>query len=250
MDSEPVISLLLTALVMGAAGLVQGATGFGFAIVAMALLPLPFVLRDFEVAFPLVALNGLVIPVLIMGRHRKSFDWHKAAPLVLGGVFGTVTGFCLMHGLSGRLIFLRIFGATLLVTALFDIWLARVVRTRLPTWMAVPCGFVGGFFGGAFNIGGPPFVVYAYSQPWTKSEIVSTLQVSFLCSTGLRLLLMGKGGYFDQRVVLLTLFAVIPTAIGITIGTHLLHRANLNRLKTFVFALVALLGFKYLLFPG
>lgn len=250
MADYPIGSLLLTALVMGLAGMVQGATGFGFAIVAMALLPLPFVLHDIQVALPLVALNGVVIPILIVTRHGKHFAWSKTAPLALGGVVGTVAGFCVMHGLSGRTLFVRLFGATLFLTALFDIGLTRFAQFRMPRWMGLPCGFLGGFFGGAFNIGGPPFVVYAYSQPWTKSEIVATLQVSFLCSTGFRLLLMGGHGYFDKRVLLITLVTLLPTAVGIACGTHLLQRVNLDRLRLFVFGLVALLGIKYLLDPG
>lgn len=242
-------SLLLAALVMGMAGLVQGATGFGFAIVAMALLPLPFVLREFQVVFPLVALNGIVIPVLIMGEHRRHFAWSKAAPLTMGGVVGTAAGFFLMDGISGREVFMRLFGAALLATALFDVWLVKVARTRLPGWMGIPCGLTGGFFGGAFNIGGPPFVVYAYSQPWSKPEIVATLQFSFLCSTGLRLLLMGGSGYFDHRVLTLLLVTLVPTVVGIRFGTRLLHRVDLAKLKTFVFGSVAILGIKYLLFP-
>lgn len=250
MADYPIGSLFLAALVMGVAGMVQSATGFGFAIVAMALLPLPFVLHDLHVALPLVALNGVLIPFLIFSRHGRHFAWSKAAPLALGGVFGTLAGFWMMHGLSGRSLFIRLFGAALLITALFDIGLASVLRARVPRWMGVPCGLVGGFFGGAFNIGGPPFVVYAYSQPWTKGEIVATLQVSFLCSTGLRLLLMGGHGYFDKRVLLISLFTLVPTAIGIGCGARLLQRINLERLRVWVFGLVALLGLKYLLLPG
>lgn len=171
-------------------------------------------------------------------------------PLAGGGVLGTVAGFLLMDSLSGQQFFVRLFGATLLVTALFDIWLAKLTRTKMPEWMAFPCGMTGGFFGGAFNIGGPPFVVYSYSQPWTKSEIVATLQFCFICSTGLRLFLMGGHGYFDRKVFGLTMFTLIPTIVGITWGTSLLHRVNLKCLKTAVFGMVALLGLKYLLFPG
>jgi len=242
------LSLVLAALIMGLSGWVQGVSGFGFAIVAMSLLPLPFVLPDFQVVFTLVALNSILIPFLVMTRHHREFGWRQALPLTAGGILGTFGGFWMMDRLSGEDVFFRIFGTTLIGFAIVDIYLTRVVRTNMPGWMGVPCGVFGGFFGGAFNIGGPPLVAYAYSQPWSKAQIVATLQFAFICSTAVRLVLMGGHGYFDRHVLTLFVLTSIPTVAGILWGTHLLARLDRDKLKAAVFAVVAVLGFKYLLF--
>ena len=120
----------------------------------------------------------------------------------------------------------------------------------MPAWMGWPCGFVGGFFGGAFNTGGPPMVAFCYSQPWTKQQIVATLQVAFLVATSFRVALMTFTGYFDQRILVLTFSTVIPVAIGIFFGGQLLVRIPLKWLRLLVFGVVIFLGVQYLLFPG
>jgi len=63
--------------------------------------------------------------------------------------------------------FIRLFGGVLIAFSIFDL-IARPPG-RMPSFpsigpSSIPFGLAGGFFGGAFNIGGPPVVAYAYSQ--------------------------------------------------------------------------------------
>jgi len=232
---------------MAAAGLVQGLTGFGFAIVAMALLPL-FV-EDFQTAFSLVALSSMVIPGITFFKTRKGFSVKPSVALTAGAVIGSALGFLFMKANLGAEYFIRAFGVVLIVFAMVDAILTRALKLNMPKWMGMPCGILGGFFGGAFNIGGPPLVLYAYSQPWTKEQIVATLQVAFVFSTGLRLLLMGSTGYFDVEVRRLTLIAIVPIAAGVHYGVRFLGKIEKDVLKLGVFIAVAILGLKYLFFP-
>lgn len=228
-------------------GFVQGLSGFGFAIVAMAALPL--LTGDFQTSFTLVALNSIIIPGLIMFNTRREFKFRPALALAAGGVIGTFLGFHFMDKNVDGSIFIRLFGAVLILFTVVDIILTRAFNYTMPKWMAWPCGTLGGFFGGAFNIGGPPMVAYVYSQPWSKQQTVATLQAAFIAATGYRLTLMGFNGYFDRSVFYLTLYTVIPTAIGIYIGGKLLDRVNRDALKLVVFVIVGILGFKYLFYP-
>lgn len=233
---------------MAGAGLVQGLTGFGFAIVAMAFLPM--ILGDFRDAFSMVALSSLVIPGITFFKTRKGFTAKPGMLLTIGAVIGVVFGFLFLQANLGGPGFIRMFGVVLIVFAIADAVLTRALKIGMPRWMGLPCGILGGFFGGAFNIGGPPLVLYAYSQPWTKQQIVATLQIAFVFSTGLRLVLMGSTGYFDQEVRRLALISIIPIAAGIHYGVRFLDKVEKNALKLGVFIAVALLGLKYLLFPG
>ena len=80
-------------------------------------------------------------------------------------------------------------------------------------------------------------VAFCYSQPWSKHQIVATLQVAFMVATISRVALMaGTGAYFDRQVIILTLATVIPVAIGIFFGGKLLARISLKWLRVGVFA--------------
>ena len=226
----------------------QGLTGFGYGIVAMAVLPL-FV-ESFQLAFTLVALNSLVIPALVMWNTRQGIRLWPAIPLSIGGIIGTHFGFHYMNENSNAEFFIRLFGITLILFAVIDFILTRVLgKYTMPKWLGFPCGVIGGIFGGAFNIGGPPMVAYAYSQAWSKEQIVSTLQIAFICATGYRIGMMGFNGYFDWEIGRLAALALIPTAIGIWIGGKFLARIDKAILKGGVFILVALLGVLYLTKP-
>lgn len=229
------------------AGFVQGLTGFGFGIVAMAVLPL--LLRDFETAFAITAINSLIIPGLTFISVRKGLKIRDCIPLTAAAVVGAIFGFFFTHWFVGSPVFIQIFGGTLVVFAIVDLILTKALKKHLPGWVGWPCGLAGGFFGGAFNVGGPPMVAFCYSQPWSKQQIVATLQVAFICATSLRVALMGASGYFDQRIMILTLATVIPISIGIWLGGLLLARIPLPWLRIGVFTIVIILGLQYFIFP-
>lgn len=243
-----ITAIVITCAVFAVAGFVQGLSGFGFGIVAMAVLPMA--LADFETAFSVTALNSLIIPILTFIGSRSGFRLKDCIPLTVAAIFGALIGFAFTHALSGATLFIRIFGATLIAFAVADTIMTRALKTQMPAWMGWPCGFFGGIFGGAFNVGGPPMVAFCYSQPWSKHQIVATLQVAFMVATTSRVALMGATGYFDQRILILTASTVIPVAIGIFLGGQLLARIPLKWLRLGVFAVVILLGIQYLLFPG
>ncbi len=232
------------ATVLAAAGFIQGLTGFGFAIVGMALLPA--LTANWQTSFSLVALNSVLIPFVLLRRHRGGFSVRPALALTAGALVGTYIGFRVMDTHADGTWFIRLFGLSLIAFSLFDIYMNRNERSfTMPRSMAIPCGVFGGFFGGAFNIGGPPLVAYAYSQPWSKDQIIGTLQFVFLCGTGYRMWMMGFNGYFDAEIVRVVAWTTLPTIAGLLAGSHLLVRTDAARLRTGVFVLVGLLGIKY-----
>jgi uncharacterized membrane protein YfcA len=232
-------------VVLAAAGFVQGLTGFGFAIVGMALLPL--LQADWQASLTLVAVNSILIPVVLLKRHGGGFSLRPALGLTLGTLIGTYLGFHFTTRHSEGGWFIRLFGVVLFLFSAFDLWQGLrksplfVIHKRL----ALPFGLAGGFFGGAFNISGPPIVAYAYSQPWGKSQTVATLQVVFMAGAGYRMLLMGTNGFFEPQVLNLLLWTTPATLTGLLLGSHLLNRADQTTLRTGVFLMVGLLGLVY-----
>src|SRR5579863_1844636 len=79
------------------AGLVQGATGFAFSIVALsfwawALPP--------EVAAPLAVLGALTGQLTSLFSVRRGFEWSRILPFVAGGVVGVPVGVFVLHNVD------------------------------------------------------------------------------------------------------------------------------------------------------
>jgi uncharacterized membrane protein YfcA len=71
------------------AGLVQGLTGFGSALVAM---PLFLLFLDARTAVPLSILNGLIITIYLCLQLKRHLDLGKISPLLLGCLPGIIAG--------------------------------------------------------------------------------------------------------------------------------------------------------------
>ncbi len=235
------------ALVLAAvslAGFVQGMTGFGFGLVAMALLPL---LLDIESTANLVLLLNTLATGGMLFVYRKHYAWPMGRGLILGCCCGVPLGYYVLVTAPHRLL-LQSLGVILIAFAANDL-LGRDRGRKLAASLGFPLGLVSGGLGGALNVGGPPAIAYVYAQPWTKEQIVAVLQVAFVSAILVRLLLGGVGGSFSGPLLTLLVWAVGPVLASLCLGARFLQRVPQQQLKTGVFVFLGLMGLKYLLLP-
>jgi uncharacterized membrane protein YfcA len=251
--SPEIIALILVALIMATAAFVQSVSGFGMALVAVALLPL--VMDDLKDAIALVAVFNLFVSTLTLFWNRSSFSWKAARPLVIGMIIGIPIGFYFLHSMDSTIL-IRILGGVLVLIALSDVIMSRKAHYSLPTWSAWPFAIFGGVIGGAFNVGGPPIVAYTYSQNWSKTQVVAVLQSVFLFAGFFRNGLMvardiTTSGKSDWSWNLVINFSVsVPLAVlAIYLGKKSLDRIPQNILRATVFNFIFIRGDKYLFFP-
>ncbi len=239
------MDLAFIIVVLSFAGLMQGLTGFGFGIVAMALLPF---CMEFKLAATTVAAINLPMCLLTWWAYRQHFHWHDARGLIVGVALGAPLGVQLLTW-GESTVLLRCLGGVMCGFALLDVLLMRFRWGPIPKSCAIPLGFLTGVFGGAFNIGGPPAVAYTYSQPWTKQQVVAVLQAMFSVSAVVRVTMLTHAGLLNSEVGRLTSLSLIPVLIGIWCGSRLLNRISQAHLKTGVLIFVFVMGVKYLVSP-
>ncbi|NOX99061.1 MAG: sulfite exporter TauE/SafE family protein [Verrucomicrobia bacterium] len=247
-----ITDLFLVALIMAGAAFVQSVSGFGMAIVAVALLPLVMGLKD---AIALIAVFNLFVSTLTLFWNRSGFSWKVARPLVIGMMIGIPLGYYFLQSTDSTIL-IRMLGAVLILIAISDTILSRKSHLSLPNWSAWPLAIFGGVIGGAFNVGGPPIVAYAYSQNWSKTQIVATLQSVFLIAGLFRngLMISHDLGTSDRNDwswnLVFNLFAAIPLAIvAIWLGKKCLDRIPQSTLRATVFTFIFIMGAKYLFYP-
>ena len=236
------LPIVYVAAILFAAAYLQSATGFGLALVCMALVPIILPVTE---AIAYVSLASLVVLSFIIFANRAGLSFRRALPLCVGIALGIPIGYFVVRTIDGQLV-IQLLGATLMVIAAAEFLQGRMAKLHIPEKAGGLMGMLGGILAGAFNVGGPPIVVYTYSRDWTKVEVVAILQTAFLAGCLTRNLLMLGTGEVTADLLILVAWTV-PTAIfAVWLGKLTLDRLPQLLLKRFVFALIFLIGLSYL----
>lgn len=167
------LTYLLELLVVAVGSIVQGAVGFGYALVSAPLL----VLIDPNLVPAPATVGAAAVGVLNAYRNRRPVDYRGIGWASVGVVPGTIlAGVVLAQASAGSLAVL----VGILVLLAVAVSLAGLQVSRSPKVMA-SAGAISGFMGTTATIGGPPIaLVY---QRESGPYIRSTLARFFLVAT-------------------------------------------------------------------
>lgn len=230
------MDMLAVAALIALAALVQGLTGFGFGLTAMATLPLVVGIKQ---AVPLVSMLALPLNIILMTRLWRDVRLRNVAPILVGGLAGVPFGVVLLRDGDPRA--LEVVLGVLLVAFVF--WLGRegAVRVRHRAW-AVLAGLCGGVLGGAFNTSGPPIVAWTTAQPWSPAELRATLQACFLSMSLLQIALFSANDLITATSVRQAALALPALAVGALAGDALASRLAPARFRVLLRVALGLLG--------
>ena len=234
--------LLLTIATITLSSFVQSVTGFGFGLVAMALLPL---FLSFNSAYFVLMIPNLVVCLVNFAANRRHFRWRQGLGLIIGSCLAVPLGFYFMIHIKSEWL-MRGLGLLICLFSASELLMSKRRPLRLPENLGVPMGLVSGSLSGAFNMGGPPAIAYVYSQSWTKEHTVALLQVVFGTSSVIRLFLMQGAGMITADLLRVSLFAIVPLLLAILAGNQLLRKMQHQHLRLVVFLFLLVIGVKYL----
>jgi uncharacterized membrane protein YfcA len=232
----------IVTLVAFAAGLTQCMTGFGSALVSMALLP---PLLGLRAAAPLVALMAATIEVGLLARYREALRLSVVRNLGVALIVGIPVGLFGLRAVPEWLA-MAILGLVLCVYSAYAFFGPRLPELHARIW-AWPIGFLGGALGGAYNTSGPPLVIYGHSQHWPPEEFKGNLQGLLLVgdlAVGLSHLFAGN---YTAEVLQLYLWAIPGVVIGIIVGLVLDRRLKPTNFRRLVLIVLFSMGVRMLL---
>jgi len=242
-------TLLLVALVVAVAGLVNGVAGFGFAVVGTMVLAGVFEPATAVVfmILPIVAVN-LSLARDLSGEQVRTCG-RRFAPLLVTATVGTIVGLWALEWLPASPLRVGLGVITLgfvassqrvVGTALLGRFKSRCFVGTAP-WMAV-IGAISGLLFGATNVG-VQLVAYVRSQTDSHQLFVGVVAMVFLGVNGLRVLAAGTLGLFpDLATVALSFGAMIPAVIGVALGRRLRGRLPESVRRGAVLGLLAIIG--------
>ena len=208
--------ILVMALCLSAATLLQTLSGFGFGLLVVASFTLLDVLPLTATTF-LVSLLGLVNSTTVVVKNRNAVKVPELKLMLYTGIPLMLLGFVLLEYMSAHLTqFLNfILGISILLCcALMLEKRKRTDRQSRPRSFLI-VGGVSGLLGGLFSTSGPPLVFQCYKQAWSIEAIRSTLLAVFTIGGIVRVGIALFGTLPDLDIMFL-IAAAIPLVLLVT----------------------------------
>ncbi len=233
----PTSTIILIQLSLFLAAMTQTTFGFGSAIVAM---PLLLLMISPSTATPLVALIGIILSASIAISSWRSIDWKATWRILLASTIAAPLGVLLLLYAEEDLI-KAILGWMLVLYGIYCLLPFDFIHLKNDNW-AFPFGFLGGVLGSAFNINGPPVLIYGTLRHWPPAEFRASLSGYFLPSGIIVALSHFAGGLWTPEVWKFFLISLPGTAVAVWLGSRLNKRIDPARFKTTLYFLIIGMG--------
>ena len=233
----------IIAVIIFLAVFTQSVSGFGVALVAMALITIPL---DIDVAVPLVALVMLTIEFFLLLRYRHAFNWQSVWRVIAGSIMGIPLGLYFLNQLNENFV-LSILGVIIVLYAMYALVNIRLPKLKNTNW-AYGFGLLAGMLGGAYNTSGPPVVIYGDCRRWEPNAFKSNLQGFFVPSSLVIALGHAWKGNLTPEVWQYFLIAIPAMAAGILAGTSLDKFLNPDIFRKIVLVLLIAMGIRLIFF--
>ncbi|HEX6004802.1 MAG TPA: sulfite exporter TauE/SafE family protein [Burkholderiales bacterium] len=226
-------ALIFAPLIVMAANVVFGITGFG-----LGLITIPLLAHLFPVKFviPMIVLLDVVASLRQATKLRGGVFRGELIPLLPFMLAGMVAGAFLLVRLPAEVLLLAL-GVFVFAYGCYYV-LRRGSSFRLARWSVVPIGLFGGTTSAVFGIGAPLYIMYLNGRGATPDHIRATMPVIFCFTTVGRIILFVVAGLFTGEMLLTAALLAPMMLLGLYVGNRL--HVNLSR-ETMVRIIGALL---------
>lgn len=230
-----VLLLFLTSFV---SAFIQSTTGFGYAIMFMAISPyfLPY-----NVASALSLTTSPVGNVANVVRRIRMVNWKQVIIPMVFATISTYTAIELTKSLELATM-RRILGVLLFFLAIWFVFFSKKVKIKPTLLNCAIAGFISGTGGGLFSISGPPMVLYYLSALKNKEEYMATIQTYFFFNNLVTIAMRIITGTFPSISLFMFIATVIGLLGGVTLGTKVYAKLNGEAMKKYVYGFMALSG--------
>ncbi len=237
------MSTLLLAGVIFLAFMVQTASGFGGAVVALTLgalfLPLRFLLA-------VVAPVSVLLSVWVVIRERRKIAFRLLATQILPfSLVGLGVG-VLLHDLAEGIWLRRVFALFICTIASAELWRAwsrKGAADRAPSRLEGALWLMtGGVAHGVFATGGPILVYFASRMLPEKGAFRGTLAVMWIVLNLLLIANFWREGYFSRDTLVGSASMLMPLALGTVAGEWIHARMDALRFRMLVFVVLLFAG--------
>jgi len=235
----PLIALIAGPLVVFAAYVVFGITGFGATVIIVPLLaqvlPLKFLV-------PLCVVFDLTAFVLLSARSGRKLDKGEVLWVLPFLMIGILVGSLTLASAPERWLLLGL-GIFVLSYALLSLTAFRVQGGVIGRAWGVPVGVAGGVFSALFGIGGPIYAIYVSRRIDDAGLMRGTMSTLILISGVIRFVAFAAGGLLLKWDIAVAWLLMLPCVWGgATVGMKLHDRLSLANVRRAIYLVLLLSG--------
>jgi uncharacterized membrane protein YfcA len=247
MNDYPSPHVLIIALTFFLAGIVKGVTGMGLPTVAMGILG--------AITSPVSAASLLVIPSFVTNFWQLFTGpdflalMKRLWLMMLGIVVGTLAGSWLLTSTNTEYASVGL-GSALVLYAVHSLWAKPLsVPARLERLLSPVIGLTTGVITGGTGMFVIPAVPYLQALGLSKDDLIQALGLSFTVSTIALAAGLARGGAFHLGNMTLSALAVIPSLLGMWVGTTVRARISAATFRRWFLIFLAILGLELVVRP-
>jgi uncharacterized protein len=217
--------------------IIQGASGFGFGLVVMGILPLMLSVKDST----LLTMSLVVVMTLtILSKLYKYIELKRMLIIVASALFARIFSFLFLNKYGEMDSLKQWLGVFLILLVLYLLFSKKKKEKPVITTPLFPIvlGMLGGFIGGIFAVGGPFFVFYFLMIYEDKRKYNANLQASFLITSFFTIIIHGVNGDFDSSFPLYFISGLVSVFIGTYIGLKLFEKLSNELIKKIALIMV------------
>jgi len=226
------VSLLLAAVIIAIAAVVQRVSGVGGGFIAVPLLAM----IDITYVPGAFIFATLVLSTPMAWQERQAIDYHNVPAVLVAFIPGAVAGAWSLSIISPDRLGL-VFGSVILLAVLIT---ASGVHAPLNRKTGTVAGLVAGVMGGSSGIGAPVLALLYHRQ--SAPTLRATLALLYTCCSLLILIALGFFGGFGRNEFVTGLWLMPGFVVGYVLGSMLVRRpvdTNIRPLVLVVSALAA-----------
>jgi uncharacterized membrane protein YfcA len=229
--------LLCGIVVVFAAGVIKGLTGFGFSLFTV---PILVVLLGPRTAVPVIVVLNAVSNVPLYLHSRRWVSLRRTYPLILSGVVSIPLGAYLLAVLDAAV--LKVIAG--IVICLFALAFLLGFRKQIRHEKAglIGAGLVSGALNGLISTGGPPAILFLTNQGMPKERFRANLIAYFLFLNIATLPIHFAAGLISSGVIRSAALFIPALALGALVGIRLVGHVPEAAFKRTVLAMVMAAG--------
>ncbi len=231
------LPLFLVATFAGA--LVAGLSGFAFGLVAASIWL--YILTPLQTATLIVAF-GLIVQSYSVWNLRRSLDWKKLAPFILGAALGVPVGVGILTGANPAHVRIGV-GAFLVLYSLYALFRPAIAPVEAGGAAAdAGVGFLNGMLGGITGLAGILVTIWCGLRGWPKDVQRTVFQPVAVATFLMSALWIGARGAITADTIKLFLIGLPALLAGTWLGLRLFGRLNEAAFRKLVLVLVLASG--------
>jgi len=233
--NETIVVGLLTIFI---AAIIQGITGFGFALIAVPILSVFLLPKDI---IPIVVIYSLIMNIIMYIKKRYHIRFSDLKTLIIFSAIGIPLGVLLLNILDANII--KLVTAIVIILTAFALisgWEWKGKDTQFTTAVV---GLTSGILNGSTSMSGPPIVLFLINQKFCKEHFRSYLPAFGIITNLITIIFFLIGKNINATQLEYTIIFSPALFCGLFLGMILVNYINEYLFRRLSLILILITGF-------